>query len=190
MITVRDIDNKRFEQARPGYKPEEVDDFLREISESFKQLIREKEEADQKMGVLVEAVKKYKTDEDAIKDSLIIAQKQAREIIQEAQSRAEQIIAEANLKSDEIIGSAGIRLKREEAGYVKLKKEVDEFRTSLLNMYKDHLNLINDIPELDEDENDTDDGYESSDYQGDVAPIINDDNTFSADDPREDVITD
>ena len=36
MLSVKDINNKRFEQARPGYKPEEVDDFLREIDERLR----------------------------------------------------------------------------------------------------------------------------------------------------------
>lgn len=152
MVTVKEIDSRMFEQAKPGYKPEEVDEFLKEISDSFKQLQAENAEKDKKMTFLVETVKKYKADEDAIKEALIYAQKQAKEITAEAQQKAEQIISEANVKSDEIIGSTSQRKEKEQAAYEKLKKEVADFRSKLLEMYRDHLSLINNIPDLDDAE--------------------------------------
>ncbi len=157
MITVKEIDSRTFDQARPGYKPEEVDEFLKEISDSFKELMNENAEKDKKMAYLIETVKKYKQDEEDIKSALIYAQKQGREIISEAQQKAEQIISEANIKSDEIIGSTAQRRVREAEAYEKLKKEVAQFRSDLLGMYRDHLSLINNIPELDE-------GDESEDF--------------------------
>ena len=39
MLSAKDINNKKFEQTRPGYKPEEVDDFLREIALQITQKI-------------------------------------------------------------------------------------------------------------------------------------------------------
>ncbi len=152
MITVKEIDSRTFDQARPGYKPEEVDEFLKEISDSFKELMAENAEKDKKMAFLIETVKKYKQDEEDIKTALIYAQKQGREIVSEAQQKAEQIISEANIKSDEIIGSTAQRRVREAEAYEKLKKEVAQFRSNLLGMYRDHLSLINNIPELDEDD--------------------------------------
>ena len=152
MVTAKDIDTKRFEQAKPGYRPDEVDDFLRDVSASFKKLERDKEEIEQKMNVLVEAVKKYKQEEEDLKNAMIMAQKQSREVVAEAHHKAEQIIAEANIKSDEIVSSTGARLKNNQAALESLKKEVSDFRTNLLNLYRDHLNLINNIPEFDEEE--------------------------------------
>ena len=35
MITAKDINTRRFEQAKPGYKPEEVDEFLKEIADQI-----------------------------------------------------------------------------------------------------------------------------------------------------------
>ena len=63
MITAKEIDSRMFEQAKPGYKPEEVDEFLKEISASFKELQAQLAEKDKKMAFLVETVKKYDTHE-------------------------------------------------------------------------------------------------------------------------------
>ena len=35
MITAKDINTRRFEQAKPGYKPEEVDESLKEIADQI-----------------------------------------------------------------------------------------------------------------------------------------------------------
>lgn len=152
MLSVKDINNKRFEQARPGYKPEEVDDFLREIAHQITQYQKDKEETEKKMAVLIESIREYKKDEDALKDALIGAQKQGRAVIAEAQEQADKIIAEANVKADEIIGSTRVQLEKEKRCLIKMQQEVSDFKANLLNMYKQHLEQITSIPDYDEDD--------------------------------------
>ena len=154
MLSVKDINNKRFEQARPGYKPEEVDDFLREIAHQITQYQRDKEETEKKIAVLVESVREYKKDEDALKDALIGAQKQGRAVIAEAQEQADKIIADARAKAEEIIGSTKVQLEKEKRCLVKMQQEVSDFKANLLNMYKQHLEQITAIPDYDDDDDD------------------------------------
>ncbi|MGN0551776.1 MAG: DivIVA domain-containing protein [Oscillospiraceae bacterium] len=152
MLTAKDINNKKFEQTRPGYKPEEVDDFLREIALQITQMQKDKEEIEKKIEVLVESVREYKKDEDALKDALIGAQKQGRAVIQEAHENAEKIIADAHVKADEIIGNTRVQLEKEKHCLAKMQQEVSDFKQNLLTMYKAHLEQITAIPEFDDDE--------------------------------------
>ncbi len=147
MLSVKDINNKRFEQARPGYNTEEVDDFLRQIAQDIAQYQRDKEEAEKKIAVLVESVREYKKDEDALKDALIGAQKQGKAVVAEAQAKADAILADARTKSDEILGSTKSQLEREKNCLVKMQQEVSDFKANLLNMYKQHLEQITAIPD-------------------------------------------
>ena len=151
MLSVKDINNKRFEQARPGYKTEEVDDFLREIVRDIERYQREKEEAEKKIAVLVESVREYKKDEEALKDALISAQKQSRAVIAEAQAQADKILSEARAKAGEIIGGTKVQLEKEKRCLVKMQQEVSDFKANLLNMYKQHLEQITSIPEYEDD---------------------------------------
>lgn len=151
MLSVKDINNKRFEQARPGYKTEEVDDFLREIARDIERYQRDKEEAEKKIAVLVESVREYKKDEEALKDALIGAQKQSRTIIADAQVQADKILSEARAKAGEIIGSTKVQLEKEKRCLVKMQQEVSDFKANLLNMYKQHLEQITAIPDYDDD---------------------------------------
>jgi DivIVA domain-containing protein len=43
MLSVKDINNRRFEQTKPGYSPEEVDSFLREIAADIAKYQKDKE---------------------------------------------------------------------------------------------------------------------------------------------------
>ena len=152
MLTAKDINNKRFEQTRPGYKPEEVDDFLREIAAQITKMQKEKEEIEKKIEVLVESVREYKKDEDALKDALIGAQKQGRAVIQEAHENANKIISEAHGKADEIIGNTRVQLEKEKHCLAKMQQEVSDFKAELLSMYKSHLELITAIPDFDDED--------------------------------------
>ncbi len=163
MITVKDINTKIFTQARPGYDTAEVDKFLEEIAGQMSSLLAEKEDSDKKIETLVDGIRRYKADEEALKDAMIGAQKQGRaviadanekaeQIIAEAQQKAEQIISEANLKADEIIGSTAVRAEREKASLEKMQAAVKDFKRELLSMYKEHLGLITRLPEIDDEE--------------------------------------
>lgn len=165
MITAMEINTKRFEQAKPGYKPEEVDEFLNQIADQISAMTKEKEDTEKKIEVLVESIRRYKADEEALKDAMIGAQKQARAvmeeakvkadaIIYEAQQKAEQIISAANVKADEIIGSTAVRAKKEQETLEKMQTAVTEFKSNLLSMYKAHLELITSLPEADSDDAD------------------------------------
>jgi cell division initiation protein len=154
MLSAKDINNKKFEQTRPGYKPEEVDDFLRDIALQITQMQKEKEEIEKKIEVLVESVREYKKDEEALKDALIGAQKQGRAVVQEAHENADKIIADAHVKADEIIGNTRVQLEKEKHCLTRMQQEVSEFKANLLAMYRAHLEQITAIPDFEEDDED------------------------------------
>ena len=72
----QDISNKKFEKSMSGYKTEEVDEYLRDVAIAYAKAIKEKEENELKIVKLVEKINEYRGDEDAIRDALLVAQKQ------------------------------------------------------------------------------------------------------------------
>lgn len=168
MITAKDINTKRFEQAKPGYKPDEVDYFLRELGDQITQMLKDKEEAEGKIAILVESIRKYKADEEDLKEAIISARKQERvaaaeaknkadSIIADAQANAEKIIAAANVKAKEILGDAYAEAQKDQAELQRVKEEVKSFKSELLEMYREHLALITSIPEDEDEEAETSD---------------------------------
>ena len=99
----QDISNKKFEKSMSGYKTDEVDEYLRDVAIAYAKAVKEKEENELKIVKLVEKINEYRGDEDAIRDALLVAQKQGNRIVADAKAEAERILSEANKQRDEVL---------------------------------------------------------------------------------------
>lgn len=99
----KEIASKKFEKAALGYKPEEVEEYLKDVAVALATAMKEKEESEAKIVKLVERINEYRQDEDAIRDALLVAQKQGNRIIAESKQEAEGIIAAAQAKRDALL---------------------------------------------------------------------------------------
>ena len=85
-MNAKDIITRKFEKATfNGYKTDDVDDFLREVSNEYAQLQKDKSELERKLEVLADKIREYRDDEDALKDALLLAQKQGNAIVSESE---------------------------------------------------------------------------------------------------------
>ena len=126
-ISVRDIQEKEFgTQASGGYNIEQVDDFLDEISEQMATLVRENLELNKQIKALETDVKaarlaaeaaEAKTPDyneksyfanlqNAMRESLIGAQRIADETMEEANQKAQKTMGDAQVQADQITLSA------------------------------------------------------------------------------------
>ena len=143
-ISVRDIQEKEFgTQATGGYNIEQVDDFLDEISEQMAALVRENLELNRQIKTLeaevqaarvaTEAAEAKTPDyneksyfqnlQNAMRESLIGAQRIADETLEEANRKAQKTVSDAQAQADQITRSA-----REKADQLvgKAQQEADE----------------------------------------------------------------
>lgn len=123
-MNAKDILSRRFEKATfNGYKTDDVDEFLREISSEYSQLQKDKNELERKLEVLADKIREYRDDEDALKDALLLAQKQGNQIVNESKAAAEKLrnetqeavdkqLAEAQAKADKVTADADDYAKR------------------------------------------------------------------------------
>lgn len=102
MLRPDEIRNKNFEKGSFGYKPEDVDSFLRRVADDYETLYNNSADSEQKIIRLVEKINEYREDEDAIKDALLSAQKEGRRILNEARAESERMISEAAAKTEEV----------------------------------------------------------------------------------------
>ncbi|MBE6860482.1 MAG: DivIVA domain-containing protein [Ruminococcus sp.] len=175
MITAKDIRNKRFEKAAFGYKQEEIDEFLSQLESELNEMDEERADINNKIQILADKVREYMKDEEALKDALLGAQKQGHRVIAEANEKAEAIIAEAKAKADAMVEEATkqheanmeknrLEIEREKEALIVAQKQVSDFKKSLFDMYKSHLELISSMPETFEeaDENSADENEDKA----------------------------
>lgn len=84
-------------------------------------------------------------------DMLSDASQKAEKIIDNAKRTADTKIHEANKQADEIIGGINRKVTQENLVLEMLKKEVAAFRTKMMDMYKEHLTLLDRLPTYSEE---------------------------------------
>lgn len=167
MITAKDIQKKKFEKVKFGYSPEEVDAFLSQIENDLRLMQQDLDDSNEKIQLLADKVREYKDSEEDLKNALLLAQKQARQVVAEAQEKAAAIEAEARASVDSVKSQALLdsetqlknitaQLERENASLVTTQHQVADFKRTLFDMYKQHLELISRLPETVEELSDED----------------------------------
>ena len=96
MITPLDIENKRFsKKTLNGYDPEEVDDFLDELTKDYTAVYKKISESEEEVENIKSKLEHYTKIESTLQNTLLMAQSAADEVKNAAQKQAEQLVKEA-----------------------------------------------------------------------------------------------
>jgi cell division initiation protein len=101
-----DLQNIAFKKSMMGYNILQVEDVLLKVVEDLSELIKENAKLKEKLEDSQDKVKYYKTIENNLHNSLIIAQQTSEEIVANARDNADNIVKEAELKAQQIIDEA------------------------------------------------------------------------------------
>ena len=164
-ITVRDIQDKQFGiQASGGYTIEEVDDFLDEIADQMRALVRENLEMKQKIAGLegdvkiarqaqAEAESKapdynekgyFQNLQNAMRESLIGAQRIADETLGEANQKAEKTVtdAQAQAEAERITTEAKAQVEALQARFEALKTAAKSYKADFSKLLEQQAAVI------------------------------------------------
>ena len=98
MLTPQEVSEKVFPKASfggGGYAMAPVDEFLDALTEDYSALYKENVTLKAKLKILAEKVEEYRATEDAMRSTLLTAEKMAAKLVQEAQSEKENLLKEA-----------------------------------------------------------------------------------------------
>ena len=101
MFTPQEVSEKVFPKASfgGGYSMSAVDEFLDALTEDYSTLFKENVTLKAKLKVLAEKVEEYRSTEDAMRQTLLTAQKMAAKLVQEAQAEKDNMLAEARAEA-------------------------------------------------------------------------------------------
>jgi cell division initiation protein len=106
MLTPLDIESKSFRKSLSGYSTSEVRQFMKEVLANYEKIYKENIELKDKINLLNEGIQYYKTIEETLQNTLLLAEKTAEDTKINARTKAEQIEKEAELKAEVIINEA------------------------------------------------------------------------------------
>ncbi|MCS7273707.1 MAG: DivIVA domain-containing protein [Fimbriimonadales bacterium] len=105
-LSVLEIETKRFRKRLRGYDPVAVEAFLQEVAAHYEEILTENHRLREELIGLRQEAERYKAMEDALKESLVLAQRSADETRANAHKEAELILREAQQKAEQIIRDA------------------------------------------------------------------------------------
>ena len=146
MISAQDIREKGFDKVRKdGYDMESVDDFLEEVADSISAYQKENAVLKSKMKVLVDKIEEYRTNEEALNQAILSAQKLAVQIENDARSRSAEMLSDAEQKVQEIIGGITEQTAIEEKKLADAKASADKFIDGIRAMCSAQLKNLDNI---------------------------------------------
>ena len=151
MFTPQEVSEKVFPKASfgsGGYAMAAVDEFLDTLTEDYTALYKENVALKAKLKVLAEKVEEYRATEDAMRSTLLTAQRMAAKLVQEAQEEKDNLLNEARAQR-----AAEIRLLDDETNVAKQKlalaqQNLADFIQRSRALCEEHAAFLTSLPEL------------------------------------------
>ena len=146
MITPLDIENKKFsKQMMNGYSVEEVDDFLDELTADYSKNYKESTELKSKVEELTKSLQHYKTIEETLQNTLVMAQTTADDVKKIAQQQADQIINEAKGAAQKQVSDLDTEIVAKKKELEDVKKQFDIYKAKMESLLISQLELLKDV---------------------------------------------
>ena len=151
MFTPQEVSEKVFPKASfgsGGYAMSAVDEFLDTLTEDYTALYKENVALKAKLKVLAEKVEEYRATEDAMRSTLLTAQRMAAKLVQEAQEEKDNLLNEARAQH-----AAEIRVLDDETNVAKQKlalaqQNLTDFIQRSRALCEEHAAFLTSLPEL------------------------------------------
>jgi len=159
MLTPLEINKKEFKKTFRGYDEEQVDSFLDQIIIDYEKLYRENQDLHEKLEQLDSTIKRYKELEEVLKNTLVMAQKNAEELrdntesevslmLDKAKSESQKILEDAEAKAEKIFSDAREKVQSTLDHYKDIQKQVQIFKVKFRSFLKAELEMLDgeDVP--------------------------------------------
>ncbi len=148
MLTPLDIENKKFQkQMMNGYNVDEVDDFLDEITIDYEKMYKENTELRAEIERSRADIDKYRNIEQTLQNTLVMAQKTADDIKNNAKEEADAILQKARSKMQDSVDELTKDLEMRKREYAETKKQFDIYRAKMEALLISQLELLKDMKE-------------------------------------------
>lgn len=146
MITPLDIENKKFsKQMVNGYSVEEIDDFLDQLAVDYEKMYKENIESRNKIEELNNSLEHYKSIENTLQGTLLMAQTTAEEVKNVARQQAEQILNEAQASAKETVGILDNEIIMKKKELEDIQKQFDIYKAKMESLLISQLELLKEV---------------------------------------------
>ena len=143
--TPNDLQNITFKKSLLGYSEDVVNDVLDKVIEDYSAYIRENVELKDKLALLNDGLQHYKTIEESLQNTLLVAQQTGEDIKKNAYDKAENVIKESEIRAQRLINDANQEVVKINFEYEDMKKKLHIFKSKCEILLMSQLELLKQI---------------------------------------------
>ncbi len=106
MLTPLDIQKIEFRRVLRGYSEQEVDSFLDRVIQDYENLFRENQDLKEQLTQAEQNAQHYREIEDVLKNTMVMAQKNADELRQNTEKEARLLMDRTRIEADQLAREA------------------------------------------------------------------------------------
>ena len=144
-VTPIDIRQQQFRSRWRGYDSEEVEAFLEAVAFDLEELLKERNDLQERVTVLTDELKEAHAEETEIKETLLAVHRVREDLVAQATKEAQLILKEARLKGDDLLRQCREELHGQNAQIGELDHHYKIFKAKLRALVGAHLRLLDDL---------------------------------------------
>lgn len=148
--TPNELQNLTFKKSVRGYSEDMVNEVLDMIIEDYTDYIHENRELKDKLEALNQAIQHYKSIEESLQSTLVVAQQTSEDIKKNGYLSAENIIKEAEVTAQKIINDANQEATKIKFEYESTKKKMYLYKNRAQSLLHSQLEVLNSMTDDDE----------------------------------------
>lgn len=149
MLTPQEVAEHAFGKASfGGYNMSMVDEFLDQVTADYTTLYKENAALKAKMKILADKVEEYRSTEDAMRKTMLSAQKMADQMIADAETKGATIVREAEEAAQDKIHSIRQEVANEQARLSAAQSATSSYIVKLKELYQHEIEYIGSLSKL------------------------------------------
>ncbi len=149
MLTPQEVSEHSFSKASfGGYNMAQVDEFLDAVTADYTALYKENAVLKSKMKVLVEKVEEYRATEDAMRKTLLSAQRMADAIVAEAKEARDAALLAAEAEAQTRVSDLRRQIEAEEYRLTAAKDSTKAYLLQLKKLFEQEQTFLSRLSEL------------------------------------------
>lgn len=149
MLTPQEVAEHAFGKASfGGYNMSMVDEFLDQVTADYTTLYKENAALKAKMKILADKVEEYRSTEDAMRKTMLSAQKMADQMIADAETKGATIVREAEEAAQDKIHSIRQEVANEQARLSAAQNATSSYIVKLKELYQHEIEYIGSLSKL------------------------------------------
>lgn len=149
MLTPQEVSEHTFTKSNfGGYNMAMVDEFLDVLTADYSALYKENAVLKSKMKVLVDKVEEYRSTEDAMRKTLLTAQRMADELVAQAEAKKSDLLKNAEKDAQLRMAELEQEIRNEQARLAAAQASTASYVNKLKELYQHELDYLGGLSSL------------------------------------------